>query len=239
VGIITLDSILGAANLDPLLDALADSFIYLTAAHGTVTIINCQCEGFLNSINVSPSATGNISWPIVVLNSTLGDGVSLGHNCDYISIGNRYLPTSVHCNNDGNDVMIFSLGDIFAPNDPEVPLPAFDFQLQGNSRVVSRANRFRVDFQRPTRIGGQPGQPPANLPNIVQNPALALSPFSANGTQMALCDASGGKLFNLRADNEYVYFEDPRAHGGVRTLMRLDRGGNLTVKGAFTEDPDL
>lgn len=191
VGIITIDSVLGAgAKTHIPTFRTSHSFIYLTPAHGTVTIINCECEAFLASINVAPNPDANIGWPIVVINSTLGDNVALTHNCDYISVGNRYLPDSVVCAENGTDVMIYSFGDIMAPNETDLPQPHYDFMLHGNSRVVTRANRFRVDFQRPARFGGQPGPTAPVLPDA----PLAVSPFALGQAQITLCSPTGAPL---------------------------------------------
>lgn len=233
VGIIAIDTLLGAGNAP---GQLADALIYITAAHGTVTIIGCQCEGFTNSIRLASSAQGNIAWPILVLNCTLGLPVLLAHNCDYVSLGCRYTPGAVQCVENGTDVMIYSFGDIFAPGDPNpeipLPIPEHDFQLHGNSRVVSRSNRFRVDFQQPTRIGGRPGPP--ILPRLPDT-ALAISPLTlASGQkQMALCDAEGAVLFNVHAQQNALIFQN----SANQNLMRLDGEGNLHLLGkVFAED---
>ena len=234
---------LGAANLDSSAEVFADSFIYITPAHGTVTIINCESEGFLSSINVSPSESGNIGWPILVLNSSPGLGVNLSHNCDYVSIGNRYLPGAVQCANNGNDVMIYSFGDIFAPNETDLPSPDYDFILHGNSRVVTRANRYRVDFQRPARFGGQAGPNPPVLNNVALAVAsLGLTPLGDTKPQTALCNPAGEVLFHVRADSDFIYFEDPRTLPPGTTpkkLMRLDRNGNMTIRGSYSQNPNL
>ena len=52
-----------------------------------------------------PNLEANITWPILVINSTLGPDVELNSNCDYISIANRYLPETVKCVDAGTDVI--------------------------------------------------------------------------------------------------------------------------------------
>jgi hypothetical protein len=96
--------------------------------------------------------------------------------------------------------------------------------------MAARANRYRVDFALPTRIGGQAGQPPANQELTQENPALAIASFDNQGTQIALCNPGGDKLFNVRADNDFIYFEDARVSPATK-LMSLDVRGNLVVKG--------
>jgi hypothetical protein len=229
VGIITIDSVLGAGAVRFPPHRTAHNFIYLTPAHGTVTIINCQNEGFLYSMRLSSEVESNIGWPIVVLNSSLGAKVLLGHNCDYISLGNRYQPNSVECGPQGTDVMIYSFGDIFAHNIGDLPQdnPQHDFALQGNSRVVSRANRYRCDFQRPARFGGQVGPRAKTLAET----ALAVSPFMMGEAQVALCDPAGDVIFHLRAEEGFLYFENSEHE----RLMRLDnKDGNLVIKGTLT-----
>jgi hypothetical protein len=237
VGILAIDCLLGAGNGAGM---EADALIYITAAHGTVTIVGCQVEGFENSIRLASSPEGNIAWPIVVLNSTFGFPVLLAHNCDYISLGCRYVPGSLQCvGPHGTDVMIYSFGDIIAPSDPnpEIPLSTYDFELFGNSRVVSRSNRFRVDFQQPARFGGTPGQ----IATRLEDTALAISPFQSGQPQVALCNSVGAVLYHIRADVNNIYFEDPRVLPGdpFTKLMKLDRFGNLTVRGSYFQDPNL
>lgn len=234
VGIITIDSVLGAGSVREHPHRTARSFIYLTPAHGTVTIINCENEGFLFSMRLSAEVESNIGWPIVVLNSALGAEVLLGHNCDYISLGNRYLPGTVKCVEQGNNVMIYSLGDIFARNEDDAPQddPQYDFVLHGDSRVVSRANRYRVDFQRPARFGGQVGPRAETLADT----ALSVSPFSSGEAQMALCNPAGDVIFHVRAEEGFLYFENS-AH---KRLMSLDnKEGNLVIAGTLTQNGTL
>ena len=233
VGIISFDGVLGAGNVPGM---KGDTFIYMTAQHGTVTINGCECEGFFKSIEVigGPNLEANITWPILVLNSTFGNPILLKSNCDYVSIANRYVPLTVKCVEAGTDVMIYSFGDIFAGNLDPVPLDNrdYDFQLIGNSRVVSRANRFRLDFQQPARFGGQAGMIAPTPVDI----ALSIAPLNEGEAQMALCDPAGDPLLKITADGRYIYFDHvPIGH----RLMRLDLEGNLTVKGQFILDPDL
>lgn len=235
VGIITLDSILGAGTVRFPPHRTSMNFIYMTPAHGTVTIINSECEGFRNSIQLASEVEGNIGWPIVVLNSSFGAPILLGHNCDYISLGNRYLPQTVQCIDNGTDVMIYSLGDIFAANVDDIPHDdrSHDFVLHGNSRVVSRANRFRVDFQRPARFGGQPGPRAETLTDV----ALAVASFGVDKLgvtkpQFALCDPAGNVIFHLHAEDGFLYFEN----ADHDRLMSLDnKEGNLVILGELTE----
>jgi hypothetical protein len=243
VGIITIDSVLGAGSVSQHPPRRANNFIHMTPAHGTVTIINSECEGFLQSIRLSSEVEANIGWPIVVLNSAFGEEILLGHNCDYISLGNRYQPQTVKCVENGNDVMIYSFGDIFASNVDDLPRDdrLHDFVLQGNSRVVSRANRFRVDFQQPARFGGKAGQ----IAETLAETALAVSTFNDSQeqpqAQIALCNESGDVLFHVRADAGFIYFEAPPESPGLpnKKLMRLSSKGNLTIRGAYSQDPNL
>ncbi len=227
VGIITIDSILGAGQ--PTHEAPSDTFIYITKVRGTVTIINCECEGFSYSVRVEPPEFGNISWPILLLNCAFGPKVLINSQCDIVSVGTRYLPGTFECSAGAQDAMIFSFGDVIIGLD-KVPREEIDFEINNDSSRMARANRYRVDFQRPTRIGGAGGQPARNQQVIEHNPALAVAPFDSDGTQITLCNPAGDKLFNLRADSDNIYFEDARTKAGTK-LMSLDVNGNLTVKG--------
>lgn len=231
VGNITIDNILGAGATDPPTHRRADSFIYMTPAHATVTIINSECEGFLRAIALEANVNGNIGWPIMVLNSTFGDIIALSHNCDYISLSNRYEPGIVQCRDNGTDVMIYSVGDICAHfSTTDIPQPGDNpFVLIGNSRLVSRSNRFRVDFGQPARFGGQAG---FITPIERMTLPLAVSAFSDDGAQVSLCDKEGRALFILHADKQFLYFE--RSDTGEK-LMSLDNDGNLTLKGVLTQ----
>lgn len=125
--------------------------------------------------------------------------------------------------------MIFSFGDIIRGNQDNVPDPDNDFILSGGSRVAARANRFRTDFQRPTRIGGQPEQPASILEDI----PLAVSAFTINRTQLALCTPAGVPLFNIRADDSGLHFEEPFTD---QKLMKLGYDGNLYINGKLFEN---
>ncbi len=234
VGIITIDSILGAGFVDEH-GTMCDTFIYLTAARGTVTMINCECEGFAHSIQVTSLATGNIAWPIVLLNCGWGPEIFISSQCDVVSVGSRYLPQTVQCDPLAEDARFFSFGDVIIGLD-KVENSSNDFHLSATSRMAARANRYRVDFGLPTRIGGQAGQPPANANNLTNNPALAVAPFAAGQAQIALCNQAGLALYNVRAEvnateGDAIYFTNART--GAK-LMKLDSNGNLTVKGNVT-----
>jgi hypothetical protein len=108
--------------------------------------------------------------------------------------------------------------------------PNYDFTLNATSRLAARANRYRVDFGLPTRIGGRAGQPPSILDNV----ALAIAAFGAGQAQVALCNPAGQPLYRIRAEvdiatgDDAIYFENPRT--GER-LMKLKSNGDLLVKG--------
>lgn len=259
VGTVVIDSLLGAGPVlppvtppqEPDRTLMADSFIYLTSVRATVTIINCECESYRQSIQVvGPGAVGNVSWPIVLLNCALGPEVLLNAQCDMVSVGSRFLPDTVKCGPLGDQVRIFSFGDVIIDQD-KAENPNYDFGFNAISRVAARANRYRVDFGLPTRIGGQGGKPPKVLNNPLdhpaQNTALAVASLAANGTQVSLCNPAGDRLFNIRADADFIYFEDPRLPPPPHVpedrppvkLMKLDRNGNLTVKGNYLQDPNL
>jgi hypothetical protein len=227
VGSVVIDSVLGAGNA---IGSEAEAFLYLSPAHGTVTLISCECEGFKKSIEVAPGPAleANINWPILLLNNAFGPKVALNSNCDFVSVGNCYLPDTVQCGENGTDVMIFSFGDIIRPNQG-LPAPTDDFNMVPNSRVAARSNRFRTDFQRPTRIGGQPGQPPPVLENI----ALAVAPLAEGEPQIVLCDWDGTAIWKLRADARTLFFEhEPTSE----TVMSLSRDGDLVIKGKLFEN---
>jgi hypothetical protein len=173
VGIITIDSILGAGRVNQQ-GTLSNTFIYITAAHATVTIINCECEGFDYSVQVQPLNVGNLAWPILMLNCTWGPKILFSSQCDVTSIANRYLPDTVECD-PLVDVMFFSLGDIIIGLD-RIPNPDYNFNLNGStSRLVSRANRYRVDVGRPARFGGKAGM----IAPLLTDTALAISQFES------------------------------------------------------------
>lgn len=231
VGIITIDSVVGIGGNSPERHDLPPAFIYLTPVRATVTIINSECEGFLNSIEVAANVKGNIGFPIVVLNCTFGDAIRLAHNCDYVSIGNRYYPGTVTCAGNGNDVRIFSFGDVFTV---EGGLPQdnsqHDFGLLGTSRIVSRANRFRVDFGNPARFADRVGVGSRDLP--LSNTALSIAPLKGGEAQLSLnAHGTGEQLFKISADANFIYFDNPRNN---KRLMKLDGDGNLIVKGLVT-----
>jgi hypothetical protein len=233
VGIIVIDSVVGAGPVlppappPPNLALMADSFIYITSVRGTVTIINCECESYRRSIQViGPSGDGNVSWPILLLNCALGPKVLLNSQCDLVSVGSRFLPGTVECGPLGIESMIFSFGDMIIGLD-KVQNPNYDFTLNASSRVA-RANRYRVDFQRPTRIGGHGGQPAPILPTT----ALAVAAPGPSGNQLALCNPAGGVLFNLRAEENSLVFQNPAG----ANLMRLDGEGNLYLQAKVFED---
>ena len=227
VGIISIDGILGAGTMDTTSDQRSDTFIYLTAGHGTVTISGCECEGFNFSMQVTSLAVGNFAWPILLLNSTFGDTLLLKSQCDFVSIGNRYLLDTVQCDPNAS-ATIYSFGDaIIGLN--KVPFPGADFHLNNSlSRLSSRANHYRVDFQLPARFGGKAG---FITPTEQTTLPLAVSAFINGEAQVSLCDEDGSVLFNVRADAEFLYFEN----SDHDRLMRLDnKDGNLVVKGTIT-----
>jgi hypothetical protein len=230
VGIISIDGILGAGTMDTTSDQRSDTFIYLTAGHGTVTISGCECEGFNFSMQVTSLAVGNFAWPILLLNSTFGDTLMLKSQCDFVSIGNRYLLDTVHCDPNAS-ATIYSFGDAIIGLD-KVPVPAADFHLNNSlSRLSSRANHYRVDFQLPARFGGKAG---LIAPNDPQMPIpISIAAFSRDDVQMALSDEEGMPLFNLHADSDYLYFEDGSTGD---KLMRMDRRGNLAIHGRLSEE---
>lgn len=246
IGNITIDGILGAGHNDdsepP--SPLCDTFIYFTAAHGTVIVTGCECEGFITSLRITSLQVGNYAWPIVLLNNTFGNAIKIESQCEFVSIGNRYLIDTVHCDPNAA-ATIYSFGDaIIGLN--KVPVPSADFHLNdGLSRLASRANHYRLDFQRPARFGGRAG----TIPPLRRDISVAISmpddrgvdtvdetgevpPTPPTPTQLSLCDAVGTPLFNLRADADYLYFED--GDSGDK-LMRLDRHGNLALHGAILE----
>ena len=231
IGIITIDSILGAGQV--LHSNKSDTFIFLTAARGTVTVINCECEGFDNSVQVTPLNTGNIAWPILFLNCAWGPQIQLNSQCEVVSIASRYLPQTVQCN-ELAEVMLYSFGDIIIGLDKQ-PNPAYNFDLnESDSRLVSRANRYRVDFQRPARFGGLPGQIAAWL----EHTPLAISPLSEGEmATVALCNEAGNPIVNLRADDGALYFHDATED---RNVMKLElRTGNLFLRGQVRENSSL
>jgi hypothetical protein len=232
VGIITIDNVLGAGATDqtPQHNPISDTFIFITAGHGTVTVTGCECEGFMNSMQIVPLNVGNFSWPILLLNNTFGNPVRLNSQCEFISIGNRYAADTVQCNAQAS-ATIYSLGDVL--RDLDKPPEVGEFELnQGLSRLASRANQYRVDFQRPARFGGKAGL----IADRLENVSLAIAPLNDNAgeaqTQLALCNSEGKPLFNVRADASYLYFEDERSH---QLIMRLDRAGNLAIHGHLSE----
>jgi hypothetical protein len=228
VGIISLDSILGVGTFDTSTppNPLSDTFIYITAAHGTLSISGCECEGFNNSIRIEPLSVGNDGWPILLLNCSWGHTVRINSQCELVSVANKYLPQTVVC--DPNvTAMIYSFGDSLV-NELKVQDPTFDFNLNGsNTRLVSRANHFRVDFQRPARFGGQAGQ----IAPWLEHTPLAASQFEGGDAQVALCDPAGNVIFHVRAEEGFLYFENSD-HERLRRLD--DKDGNLVVKGTVT-----
>jgi hypothetical protein len=160
--------------------------------------------------------------------------LSLLHSSD--QIGNRYYPGTVACVEHGTDVMIYSFGDVFTFEDG-IPLDnrRYDFVLHGNSRIVSRANRFRVDFGKPARFADRVGVGSRDMP--LSNTALSIAPITAGEAQLSLnAHGTGEQLFKLRADANFLYVDDPMNN---RRLMKLDRDGNLTLRGKVIEDPNL
>ena len=229
VGSITLDSILGAGTVQN--DSMSNTFIYMTPVHGAITISNSESEGFLNSMQVAPNIKGNIGWPIMVTNCAFGAPILLSSNCDYVSVGNRYAPGVVKCTHNGTDVMIYSFGDLCAPFPGDIPHPGDDpFVLLGNSRLVARSNRFRVDSQLPARFGGKAGL----IPGWLEHTPLAISSFkdSEEEAQIVLCNEEGLPRFRVRADADYIYFEK----ASRKKLMRLDNDGNLVIAGRLEEN---
>jgi hypothetical protein len=158
-GFVTIDTVIGggppAAKARGI--AYGKAFIYVGGAHGTITIINSQCEEMDHFLELAPPS--NYTYPITVINSIIGPKVTLRANCIYVSIGNLYHAGTVETVEQGTDVLIHSIGDVAEspPNSAQHPRGATPFKLHGNSRIVFGSGMYRVDFGNPTTFGRNVG----------------------------------------------------------------------------------
>lgn len=229
-GFVTIDTTTGGGP--PLAKArgaqFGKSFIYIGGSHGTVTIINSECEETENFLEVvEPS---NYSYPIMVMNSIIGPSVMLRANCVYVSIGNYYGAGTVQTVDKGTDVLIHSIGDVAEQplNSGLTPKGATPFKLQYSSRVVFGTGIHGVEFGNET-IFNKPvgiGIPPA------ADALLNLGTASDNGVVLRIGNTSGFYYDFFRDTTGYLNLRgNQRGYTGFRfngDLVPLDnRTGNV------------
>ncbi|MBV9211835.1 MAG: right-handed parallel beta-helix repeat-containing protein [Acidobacteria bacterium] len=180
------------------------TFIYIGGAHGTITLIETQCEEEENFMEVvEPS---NYSYPITVMSCIIGPKVMLRANCVYVSIGNFYGAGVVQAVDKGTDVLIHSLGDVaeMPLNSGRTPKGATPFQMQYNSRVVFGTNIYGVEI--------------GNEATFSKNVGIGMSP-------------SADALLNLATPNDnYVQLRLGNTQGYYYDLFR-DTTGYLSFRG--------
>jgi len=229
-GFVTIDTSIGGGP--PLAKArnvpFANTFIYVGGAHGTLTVINSQCEEMTNFMEVVPPS--NYTYPITVINSIIGPKVMLRANCIYVSIGNLYHAGTVQTVEQGTDVLIHSIGDVAEspPNSAQTPRGATPFKLHANSRVVFGSSIYRVDFGNPTTFGRGVGIGADPAADALLNLATPVD----NGIQLRIGSTQGYYYDLFRDMSGYLSFRgNQRGYTGFRfngdIVPEANRTGNL------------
>jgi hypothetical protein len=229
-GFVTIDTTTGGGP--PLAKArgaqFAKTFIYIGGSHGTITVINSECEEIDNFMEViEPS---NYSYPITVMNSIIGPNVMLRANCVYVSIGNYYGAGVVQAVDKGTDVLIHSLGDVaeMPLNSGLTPKGATPFKLQYNSRVVFGSSIHGVEIGNDTIFSKRVGIGIAPSPAALLN----LATPNDNDVQLRLGNTAGFYYDFFRDTTGYLNFRGNQSgYTGFRfngDLLPLDnRSGNV------------
>lgn len=204
-GFFTIDTSIGGGppRAKALNQPFANAFIYVGGAHGTLTIINSQCEEVLHFLElVEPS---NYTYPITIINSIVGPPITLRANCIFVSIGNLYGANTVETVDKATDVLIHSIGDVAESpvNSGKTPMGASPFKLQYNSRVVFGSSIYRVDFGNPATFsrGVGVGIDPA------RDALLSIATPNDNGILLRLGNTQGYYYDVYRDTKGYLNFQ--------------------------------
>lgn len=206
----------------------AKTFIYIGGSHGTITVINSQCEELDNFMEVT--SPPNYSYPITVINSIVGLPVLLRANCVYVSIGNFYGAGVVQAVEKGTDVLIHSFGDVaeMPVNSGRTPKGATPFKLQYNSRVSFNSNIYGVEIGNDATFSKRVGIGIAPTADALLN----LATPNDNDVQLRLGSTQGFYYDLFRDTTGYLNFRgNQRGYIGFRfngDLVPLEnRTGNL------------
>ena len=139
---------LGVPNPD-----FADTCVYVAGAHGTITMIECEQEGFRRSFY---NGYADATYPYTFIGNVMGAPWELTETCHATFIGNTLFDDSVQ--SAGNTKVAAFLNFIDSRDaclDAGTSIGGFSFS--GNAKMVLRAGPFGIDVQNRANFGDLKG----------------------------------------------------------------------------------